>query len=299
MVCVRRAWLTLGALTVQLHDETAGYYVTELDLGSPEVRDVTNSRPDAHGIDDRTRYFGGRVVSVEVTALASAGARIDEVAGLFAPFMVPSVRPDLHYVLDRAGLPERVLSVRAQDYSFAVNDTEQRDVQLSWVAADPVARDPTEQTATAWAGSDGGTQGRAYNLRYNRVYPAAASAPVAGAILSAGDVPVRPLLRVYGPITNGSVTFTEGATAHGGIGFLTSYVIGSGHFVEVDCDARTAYLDGDRSKSVLTSLDWPEIASYGGWPEIPPRTSVVMHLMGSSTTGATQCVATWQDGYLT
>ena len=47
--------------------------------------------------------MGTRVVSADITALAGAGARIDDVADNFAPFMVPSARPVLHYVLDRPG----------------------------------------------------------------------------------------------------------------------------------------------------------------------------------------------------
>lgn len=95
--CIRRAWLTLGALTMPLEDESRGYFCTKLDLGYPDVRDVVNNRPDQHGIDDRTQYFGARVVSADLVA---RGQPVDEVAAAFAPFMVPSVRPTLHYVLD-------------------------------------------------------------------------------------------------------------------------------------------------------------------------------------------------------
>lgn len=299
MVCVRRAWLTLDGDTVELHDEAAGYFVTELDLGSPDVREVTNGRPDRHGLDDRTALFGGRVVSVSISALVGAGAVLDEVAAMFAPYMLPGVRPTLHYVLDRPGLPERTLVVRAQTYAYKVDDAYQRDVQLAWVAADPVARDPAATTATAWAGASSAVAGRSYDLVFDRVYPAGSSAPAPAVIVSPGDVDVLPVIRIYGPITEASVRFSDGAdpVGNGSVGLVASYVIPAGAYVEVDCDARTAYLNGNRQQSVLTSLDWLEI-SANGWPTIPARRPTTMSVTGSSTTSATQAVATWNTGYL-
>jgi hypothetical protein len=299
MVCVRRAWLTLDGNSVELHNEAAGYFVTELDLGSPDVREVTNVRPDRHGLDDRTQLYGGRAVSVSISALTGAGASLDDVATMFGPYMTPAVRPTLHYILDRAGAAERTLVVRASQYAYKVDDAYQRDVLLAWVAADPVARDPATSTATAWAGASSGVGGRSYDLTYDRTYPAGSSAPAGAVILSPGDVEARPLIRIYGPITEASVRFSDGAdpVGNGSVGLLASYVIAAGHYVEVDCDARTAYLDGSRMQSVLASLDWLEI-SANGWPTIPARQPTTMSLTGSSTTSATQAVATWNDGYL-
>jgi hypothetical protein len=299
MVCVRRAWLDLDGFVTDLHDEAAGYYCTELDLGSPDVRDVTNGRPDRHGIDDRTALFGGRVVSAIVTALASHGAIIDEVATMFGPYMTPAVRPVLHYVLERPGLPERTLIVRAQSYSFTVDGIEEREVQLAWVASDPVARDPAAQSETARAGASGGVQGRTYDLTFPRTYPAGSSAPASATLFSPGDVPVFPVVQIFGPITEASVRFSAGAdpVGNGSVGMIPSYVIPAGSYVEIDCEQRTAYLNGNRAQSVLTSLDWLEI-SANGWPRIPPRVPVTMSITGSSTTDATQAVATWHDGFL-
>jgi hypothetical protein len=46
MTCVRSAWLVLGAKTVLLEDEAAGYFCESLDLGYPAPREVTENRPD-------------------------------------------------------------------------------------------------------------------------------------------------------------------------------------------------------------------------------------------------------------
>src|SRR5215831_18145121 len=132
--CARTAWLTLDTRTVYLEDLTKGYFCTELDLGYPEVREVMSNKPDAAGADDRTNLFGARVVSANITAAASAGAVIDDVADSFAPYMDPAARPVLHYVLDRPGTPERTLTLRAAAWSWPIAGPYDRDIHLQWVA---------------------------------------------------------------------------------------------------------------------------------------------------------------------
>jgi Concanavalin A-like lectin/glucanases superfamily len=288
--CVRRAWLSLpGGRTMPL--DGRGYFLTSLDLGAPTVRDVTQNRPDQHGIDDRTMYMGGRVVSVVVTALATAGARIDEVASAFGPYMVPDVRPVLHYVLDRADNPERTLTLRASAYSWPVVGPTQRDVSLQWVAADPVARSATVQSATAWSGSSTAA-GRSYSLAYNRSYPAGGGAPVAGRIQSAGDVAVRPVVTLYGPLSHGVVTLTQDGATIGVLPMAAPARIDAGRWWTIDTAAHTA--TDDAGASVLASLDWSALA----WPVVGAGTPATMALAGDGTTHVTQAVATWQDGYL-
>ena len=290
--CVRRAWLTLGPLTQPLEDEAAGLYCTELNLGYPEIRDVVNSRPDADGIDDRTRLWGSRVVSANITATE---APVDAVAASFAPFMVPSVRPVLHYVLDTGpDSAEKTLTVRASGYAWPISGSKRRNIQLQWVAADPIARDPIVNTATAWAGT-GDVLGRVYNLVPSRAYPAGAGLPSAGTITGHGDVPVQPYLRIFGPITDPRVTFdTVGPpVVHSEVGM--TYRIDAGHFVGIDTRLHTARLDDDPGASVLADLDWPRLV----WPSLPNAPdSTTMQLSGTGTTSASQVVATWQDGFL-
>jgi hypothetical protein len=297
--CVRKAWLTLGAQTIQLEDPTQGYFCSLLDLGWPATRDVVSNRPDADGVDDRTQFMGARVISANVTALTGAGARVDAVASSFAPFMVPSARPVLHYVLDRPGAAERTLTVRASGYSWPISGPAQRDVQLQWLAADPVARDPTVKTATAMAGQIG-AQGRVYPLTFNRTYPAGGGAGSGTTIVSPGDVAVRPLLRIYGPVTSPVVNFTiNDGTGHyttANVTFLAGYVINAGHYVDVDTAKKTALVDGDPTQNALNQLDWYNTV----WPVLPVSPgSTGMGMSGSNTSAVSQVQAIWQDGYLT
>jgi hypothetical protein len=295
MACVRQAWLVLGGNVVQLDNLAGGWGCEQLDLGYPTVREVKNNRPDVDGIDDRTTLMGERAVSANVHAVALGAVSIDGVAAQFAPFMVPSARPVLHYILDRPGAPERTMTLRAAGYSWPITGPVERAIHLQWIAADPVARDPNVKTATAFAGSSTGA-GRTYNLTFPRTYPAGGGSSSTATLITPGDVAARPLLRIYGPITAPVVQFTPAA---GIVAFLTTLNVSGGHFVEVDCGQRTAYLDGDRTQNMLTQIDWVAMNANRSWPALPPNTTVTMALTGQSTGAATQVQAFWNDGYLT
>jgi hypothetical protein len=206
----------------------------------------------------------------------------------------------LHYILDRPGLAERTLTLRPANYDWPVVGAFERVIALQWVAPDPVVRDPATQTATAWAGSVAGG-GRTYNLVPPRHYPAGGGATITGQIVTHGDLPARPLLRIYGPITAPVVTFRRlSDNALSRVPFVAGYQLAGGHFVEVDTAAHTAYLDGDRSQSVLSALNWLSLV----WPVVAiAPDGATMGLAGDPsglvTSGLTQCQATWQDGYLT
>lgn len=299
MACVRSAWLELDGVVVPLEDEVAGYYCDELDLGYPEVREVMDNRADADGVVDRTALMGSRGITANVKTLAAGAASADEIATMFAPLMLPGLRPRLHYVLERPGNPERVVTVRAANYGWPIIGARAREIQLSWVASDPVMRDPTEQSAAAFAGTGGVDVGRRYPLVFPRVYPAGGGAPTTGEISSAGDVPVRPLVRIYGPITTPAVAFQVSnpdpiPNAARQIVFVAGFRIDAGRWVDVDSAAKTAY--DDTGASVMSSINWRATA----WPVLPVAPSITyMTLTGSSTSPISQAVATWMDGYLT
>jgi hypothetical protein len=295
-LCVRKAWLTLGSQTLYLEDHSRGYFCQSLDLGYPTVRAVVDNRPGQHGIDDRTALWGERVVSAQITALVGAGAQIDAIASLFAPFLNVSARPVLHYVLDRPGAAERTLTLRPAALSVPIVGADQRDLHLQWVAADPLPRDPTWHQVQAWSGS-GTAAGRAYPLTFNRLYPSGGSGASGGTIVSNGDQPVYPLLYVYGPVTQPQVWWVNSdASGNGQVYFLAGYIIGSGHYVVVDTAAKTAYLDNDPTKPVSASIDWTATFFV---PVTPNPNSASLHIAGSSTSPITQVVAYWQDVYLT
>jgi hypothetical protein len=266
--CARRAWLTLGSASIDLEDPAGGWFCSNLDLGYPTVRDVVTNRPDQNGAADRTAFLGLRVVNAQIVALTGAGARIDEVAAAFAPFMDPAQRPTLHYILDRATNPERTMTVRAAGYSAPIAGPYERSIQLQWVAADPACYDPNPGLASAAAG--GGTDVIANN----------------------GDLPARPVFHIIGNITGATITLSGPAPPAWKLAFLASYVIAAGHYVDIDTANRTVYGDGDPANNLLSKIDW----SVSSWQWIPPgNTTMVFTPTGG---GTAFCQAHWNDAYL-
>lgn len=300
MACVRRAWLVLGGLSVPLEDATKGYFCSELNLGYPEVREVVANRPDFDGVDDRTQYFGARVVSANITAVAGAGAQIDAVAAQFAPFLRPAARPVLHYILDRPGAPERIMTLRGSDYSWPVAGPSERDINLQWKAPDPNAYDPVQQTQTAWAGAST-APGRGYNLTFNRIYPPGGGGSTTAHFSSRGDLNAFPLFRMYGPVTGGEMRLqlswpdTSWSLFH--FAMKPTYTIDAGHWVDIDSKNHTVYRDSDRGQNLLSQVNW----IWGSqWPYLAPSPAqVALWMVGSGTSGVTQIQAIWNDAFLT
>ena len=296
MVCIRSAWLELGTAKLYLEDSSKGYFCESLDIGWPATREVVSNKPDMNGIDDRTMYMGARTVTADIVAAHGAGARIDAVAASFAPFMNPGVRPVLHYVLDRPGYPERQLTVRGADYGWPIAGPDLRSIHLSWVAADPVMRDATLKTATAWAGSGLGG-GRTYSLVFPRLYPAGGSAPTQCAVSPQGDVGVRPVFRVYGPATTPKVNwYLIPSGQNGWMSMVAGYQVFANHYLDIDSANKTAYVDGDPTQPAMASIDWQN----SSWPLIGPAPSyAIIQLYCTSPSAITQVEVRWRDGYLT
>ena len=288
----RAAWLVLDGQALALDDHDVGYAMTELDIGGPDVRDVVNNRPNQHGVDDRTRFMGGRVVTAKITAWPGGAVPLDDIVRLFGPYANPAVRPELHWTALSGDDLERVLVLRASSLAAPMGNPGRRDFQLAWVAADPVIRDATVKVAIAWAGASTGP-GRLYALTFNRVYPPGGGAPVAAWLDVAGDVLVRPLCQLFGPITGPGLLFTSVGIGRLTLAFKPDVVVDAGHYIEVDLDAHTARYDGDPTQDMLAEVawgdPWPVVGPAGGWVDY----------YGSSTSGVTQCQVSWRDGYLT
>jgi hypothetical protein len=301
----RLFWLTTeDGRRIALENPEKGWAVTSLDLGSPEVREVTNPIPDASGVDDRTRWFGSRVVTAEIVAWPGGTMALDDIARQFAAYIIPSRPVTLHMYLasDDTGPDrelERLVFMRGARYGSPMTHPSSRAIHLSWVAADPRVYSGVEYVAMARTGASV-QPGRRYPLVFPRHYPPGGSFPESGEIRPRGEIPVSPLLRIYGPIAAPRVTFgitnpLDGSLQVARVPFLNTFRVDGGSYVEVDTKAKTAYVNGDTARPAMRFLAWPELV----WPVLPPEpTFTVMSITGQSTSEFTYVTAVWRNAYL-
>lgn len=227
-----------GLEPLPLGDEF-GYIVRRLDLGAASVRTRTQDRPDGNGGIDRTRFSGPRVVGLQLrvtrvaaaTVAGSMTAAVDRVL----QFTDPALRPTLLFTRDD-GIPKQVDLV-ARAYSAPIESAHYVDVTLQWEG--PLGFVESQEVRFGVAQASGGVlAGRAYPLVFDRVYPV--SAPSGQALVTnRGNRPAYPILRLYGPIGNGTDDVTiENRTAGRSIVF-SKLVIPAGEFLEVDTLAKT------------------------------------------------------------
>lgn len=296
--CGRRAWLVLaGYPNMALEDDAGAWFCSELDIAWPEIRSVTSNRPDRDGVDDRTALFGARAVTAKITAMAGADT-VDDIARRFAPFMIPAARPELHWTLDTPADDhrERMLVVRATDFSAPITGSTRWAIQLAWTAPDPIVRDAEWRQVDTRPGVIAG--GFGFPITFDLTFGGATPA-VPAQMVSAGDVPVTPVITIWGPITGPALTlqsFPPGAPATTRtLTFLAGYRIDPGHWLSVDVAARTCVDDTGRHQEA--QIDY---AATTGWPVgLPNGVQNVLQLTGTSYSPVTVARATWRDGWVT
>jgi hypothetical protein len=296
----RQGTLTIPGLTVPLDDPDNGWVTTQLDLGYPDVREDTETRVQQHGVADYTRFFGSRVVTLNVTLVDDTNGpmTVDELLVMFAPFMSASARPVLAYALENRSGPEvwRQLTLRASALSAPLVNPRRTDVQLSWVAPDPRAYSVELETVSLWTYDPTHVNGRHYALVPPRTYPAV-SGPTQEQLMNEGAVSTYPAVRFYGPMTGAVLNYTApiddlGNYVEGQIAFQSSFVIAAGDFIDVDTGNRTVLLNGQSSR--FSSLDFTNTT----WAALMPGRTYTATLLASATTDNSQCLITWRDAYL-
>ena len=169
---------------------------------------------------------------------------------------------------------------------------------LQWVAAGLIVRGPTIRSkCLRWHQ----LAGRTYNTDVCSCVPSGVQASTTARISTPGDVYVRPLVRVYGPISAPKIA-TQVVDDAGspiaqqvGMTFKSSARVDAGHWVDIDHDKHTILLDSDPLQSMFSSVDW----GRSTWLAIPPAPAFAnITLSGTATSTSTQCVAFWRDGYI-
>ena len=271
----------LGVLPLAWED---GIAVTAYDPGFASHREVVEDNSDASGEYDTTRYHGPRVVTIDLRLL---GDPIDRhrLRTAIAAYCRPDRRPALRWVSPHLGPVETVGRLTDLHASIpgAMRAFTARIVQR---VPTGLIRTTASRTATVRPGAGVIQTGRTYSLTYNRVYP---SGTVIGSasIIVGGNAPVKPIIRIYGPITNPDLTLSSGGR------WKFTLVVAAGDFLEIDVENRTVYLNAN---STLTRYNYMDFATLN-WSGLQPGAQTGS-LDGSSVDSNTQATLEWRDSWL-
>ena len=283
--------LTIGANTVDLMDSRNGFRVSELDIGYPDVREDVDLRADQHGTVDMTRLFGARAITITGSIVPSAYGSRQKTWHQLAPFLNPAARPTPTWQVDGDVNP-RSVTIRPSDVSGPYSNPLVSAFHIGFKASDPLMYDSTVQIATAYANNYAAGAGRQYSLVFDRVYPPAAFPSVS--VINQGDTTAYPKILLYGPATGPALyEYIAGVSAACGISFLSTFILGAGNYVEINCRTRTVFLNGDPGNSVYNQL-----SNQTSWPYLPPGVITTWQLFASGTSNATQAQIQWQNAYL-
>jgi hypothetical protein len=285
--------LTLGSLSLDFMDALDGWRVSEVDISYPDVREDSDLAADRHGTVDYTRLFGARAITISGSIVPSSRGSRQKALRWLGQFLTPSSRPMLTYQIDTDVSPRQV-TVRPSALTAPYNDRNVSAFTLGFKCPDPVAYDSTTQTVYAGLQSAGG--GRAYNLTFNRVYPASGAG--AASARNNGNMTSFPLLRLYGPVAalNGAIYIRESWTGNpvgATLPFRSDMIINAGDYLEIDCRARTAFLNGQTTQNWYSQLG----AIQTVWPQLPPGVDTLWWIYATGT-NATMLQVNWQDAYL-
>lgn len=263
-------------------DWDAGWVVTSVDVGFPEVRERVTPRPGSDGVDDFTSLVGARAVSI---TLFLGGPDPQLQLDQLAPYLDPRARPVLH-LATVAGAEPRILPVRAGDLSGTWERPGGLEVQVQWRSTSPWFASALSYTAFGFPAQD--APGFTFPLSFDWVFPVmAASGPAQ--MVNAGNRPAGWVARLFGPITAPVLRHEQSGQAVA----LTGLVVAAGDYVVVDSLARTVHLTGDPAASRYSTLD----SAATRWFGLAPGPNTV-RLTSAGFAAPAQVEFTWRDSWL-
>lgn len=266
--------------------DPGGVELDAYDLGTLSARRVERDAPDRHGMIIGTRFHGGR--SVSITARSPRPGALREFRRLASPGRAVEIVMDGHLQYPPVAMSAVGDSVFSAP-DFGLHSSGESVVVGQWRVPDGVFRAAEWQEAMVRPSGVGAeVPGRAYNLAHNRAYPF--SAPEgATLIVNGGDADVYPVLEVYGPAVDPTLTnVTTGQSI-----VFAGLTIPAGRYVEVDTRAHSALLDGVASSSVAHLIDQ---SATSWWPLVVGEQRV--EFIPDSSSGPSVLIVRWRDAFI-
>ena len=278
------------------------YVVASLQIGSPEVRDVTRYRSLADGTLDDTRFTGARAITLAIRfrdrllgRCTPDGAPLPSMQNLIdalAPYMTPRRRPTLTWQLP--GSDElRAAVVRGVNWGYTIEGPKAQGIAPQWVvpSGEILAGGADALHCTTIRPSVDVEAGRTYDLTFDRSYPPS-DALGGRTIVNPGTAPTHWTLTFFGPVTNPKFTIN-------GVAFKTDRLGGvvllSGQTLVVDTRTRTVLFNGLPTSSRYQNTNYDE----WNWDDLmlQPGTNVI-RFDGTSITAQTSANFCYTPSYI-
>ncbi len=263
-----------------------GLVLLNITAPGPAIRQVTESRPDDDGEDDTTQRYGGRAVSIELLAVDTPAAFVEELGG----WLHPALRPYL-VVTDDEWAQSRRIQLRADQWTapmVADQAPTQRNIQAQWRAPYGIWEASDETTVIVPADVPS-TVGFSFPI----TFPLALDPTTATGALeltNVGNTPSHFVARLYGPCTAPSLVNDLTGSE---LTFTSALTLAAGDYVEVDTRNHTALLLSDTDQSRLGYLDF-EVSE---WWQIQAGTQQIRYTATSPTAGS-QAEITYRPAWL-
>lgn len=237
------------------------YVVTQLQIGSPAVREVMRTRSLAHGVIDSTRYLGARAVTLGVryknAALCGSDLDLQALIDRIVPYMSPSRRPTLRWQLPGSD-SVRAMTVRGADWPFTLDGPKFPTAAFQWVCPSGEIMDGSADALhceTIKPGTDV-ELGRTYDETYvdggRGPYPP--QDPIGSrTIHNPGTAPANWVLTIFGAVTNPIFTINDVQMAFTNNGGL---VVPAGQSVVIDSREHTVWLNNVPANSRYDRLNY-------------------------------------------
>lgn len=288
MICLDD--LELGRLDL---DCGGGYVVERFEIGWPTVREVTRPRPLDHGTLDDTAYLGERAVTVALR-LDQRKHPTQTLIDRLLPYIAPWRRPRLCWAVQRDGDPcnaipppgLRSLVVRGVDAPTVIDGPRYQTLVVQF--AGQALIEALDETCETWPVGEDDSNGRAYDLEYDRVYPAS---PPTGlrVVVNDGTAPAHWRLTLFGQMVD-PVVVVNGVEVS-----LTGLTMTATDTLVIDTGLRVILANGDSNESRYGIANYAEWE----WSELRLRPGVnEVRLLATNTTPTSIGTLCWRSSWL-
>lgn len=242
-------------------------HITEVDWGFPEIREVSDPRPQADGTIDQTSHFGARVVTLTGKLAIDWDSRAGRQAVMdaLAPFLRPGARPWLYDRFDDGQV--RRIRLRADQFSRP-QIANVADISLSFKSPTGVLEAEDETTVRLVPEVE--VLGRRYPLVHPRVYPPGSGTSTL--VANTGQVPADWTARIFGPCRAPAVV----NVSTGEQVSLAGLELHPGEFVIISSRDHTVLADG-----LVGSPRWHTVDFVATtWWQLPAGRSALRYRVG-------------------